>query len=147
MIVILLILSVSCKNRPTESKDNFDWMLGSWIRTNEQENRLTFENWEKHSDSEYTGFGFTLENNDTIWQENIKLIKKDGEWSFDVTGQGESNSTNFKLIRIEEQCFVCENQLNEFPKIIEYSKNGDLLKATISGNNMKVDFDFEEYRP
>ena len=144
IIVFLIILTVSCKNNSIESKQNFDWILGSWIRTNEKENRLTFENWEKQNELEYIGFSFTLQNNDTVWEENVKLVKKDVNWSFNVTGKGESKPTKFKIIKIEKQKFVCENQQNDFPKTIEYSKKGDFLYATISGNDMKVIFDFEK---
>jgi len=46
------------------------------------------------------------------------------------------------LTKIENSKFVRENLENEFPKKIEYSKNGDKLNAKISGDDMEVSFDF-----
>jgi hypothetical protein len=66
---IILIASVftMCKNKQNENKEastynseNFDWLLGKWQRTNEKQGKTTFENWEKISDSEYSGIGFTI---------------------------------------------------------------------------------------
>ena len=121
---------------------NFDWLLGNWIRTNEKENKKTFERWEKKSDAEYIGLAYTMQNKDTIWREDVKLLNSNKEWSFNVTGKGEKASTNFKLIEIDKGKFTCENQANEFPKIIMYTILGNTLHAKISGGDMEILFDF-----
>ena len=148
IIVSLFVFSVSCNNKSdsgqAETEQNFDWLSGKWIRTNDQEDRLTFENWEKKSTTEYIGFSYTIQNNDTVWQENVKLLKTDANWSFEVTGKGETQPTKFRLTTIEEGKFTCENQANEFPKKIEYLKKEDKLQAKISGNDMEIIFDFEK---
>ena len=83
-IVLLLLIATlsfsSCSekaNQETEArleekvKENFDWLLGSWKRNNEEEGKETFEIWEKRNSSEYSGIGFTMQNNDTLKQEKI----------------------------------------------------------------------------
>ena len=148
IIVSLVFLLTSCNNKSDSNRQeplqNFDWLTGNWIRTNNQENKTTYENWEKKSSTEYSGFSYTMQNSDTVWQENVKLIKTNGNWSFEVTGKGETEPTKFKLITIEKEKFVCQNKANEFPKIIEYSKMEDKLQAKISGDAMEILFDFEK---
>ena len=59
----------------TQPTENFDWLLGNWKRTNEEKGKETFENWKKTNDNEYKGIGFTLQNSDTLSQEQMKLIQ------------------------------------------------------------------------
>lgn len=136
--------SITATKERFQTTNSFDWLLGKWQRSNEQKGRETFEYWEKKNNSEYSGFGFTLQKKDTIWKENIRLIKSGEGWNFEVTGEGETNPTRFKLTSIEKEEFSCENKENEFPKNIIYSKNGDTLVAIISGGNMEIPFEFEK---
>lgn len=146
IIVVLILFSISCKisRNENESEQELDWIIGNWVRTNEQENRSTFENWEKKNNSEYIGFSYTMESNDTIWQEKVTLQKNDGNWSFDVRGKGDVKPTKFKSTFIGKEEIVFTNPSNEFPKKIEYSKKGDKLYAKISGDDMEAFFDFEK---
>jgi len=144
ILIFQIILTASCNDNSSEREQNFDWLIGNWVRTNNEEEKTTFENWEKQSDSAYIGFSYTMQQNDTVWQENIALIKEEAHWSFNVTGEGEAEPTKFKVVKIGEENFICENQANEFPKKIEYSIKGDFLHAVISGNDMEVLFDFEK---
>ena len=154
LIVTILFGIYSCNHQlETKVEDNskvelknidFDWLLGKWTRVNDQENKKTFENWEKISNLEYIGFSYTMENNDTVWQERVKLIKTINNWSFNVTEKGEIEPTKFALSEIKEKKFICENQLNEFPKKIEYELIGNILHAKISGNDIEVLFDFKK---
>lgn len=144
---LILILIISCKKGDTEITDdsspNFDWLVGTWIRTNEKEGKETFETWAKE-DSQYNGFSFTLLNKDTIWQERIILMEADGRWQYAVTGKRDLKPTVFKLTEIEKEAFICVNEANEFPKKIQYAKNGDQIKALISGGGMEIPFEFEK---
>lgn len=122
---------------------NFDWLLGNWERTNEKEGRATYENWVKMSSNVYDGTGFTLQQSDTVWSENIQLIKIKGGWSFNVVGRGDSIPTQFKLIYISDGSFTCENKQNEFPKKIIYTLEGNEIKAVISSGDMEIPCDFK----
>ncbi|MGB5699609.1 DUF6265 family protein [Muriicola sp.] len=144
LLLLPLLFTISCGNNPSESKDGFDWILGNWIRTNETEGAETYENWKKDSSTEYIGFSYTMQHKDTVWQENIRLFKTAETWSFEVTGKGEKEPTKFLLTEIENSNFVCENSTNEFPKKIEYSRNGAQLLAKISGDEMEISFDYKK---
>ena len=84
-------------NEISKSTENFDWLLGNWKRNNEKENRETFEIWKKKNNSEYYGIGFTLQNNDTIKQEKIKLTKLNNNWILEVKVPEETESITFNL--------------------------------------------------
>jgi len=146
-----VLLFFSCSEVPVKNKTKdvpaikegqFDWLLGSWERTNEKKDRRTYEYWNKKSNIEYIGLGFTLQNQDTIWREKMRLIKSNEHWNFEVKIEDDTLSTNFKLTDIEDDNFTCKNAVNEFPKKIHYFKAGDKVKAIISGGDMSIPFEF-----
>ena len=127
-----------------DSKQDFNWLIGNWKRTNDQEGLLTFEYWTKTSDTEYIGRGFTLQDHDTVFMEHLSLYRLSGEWIFQVTGVNEQ-PTLFPLEYQSEQSFRCGNPDNEFPKHIEYYLEDNLLHAKISGGGNDILFTFEEF--
>ena len=121
---------------------NFDWLLGTWKRTNEAEGRQTYEHWKKVNDTELKGRGYTLVAADTVWQESIGLIKSNDIWNFEVSQQDSNTPTIFKVTKIEMTSFTCENPDNEFPKKIRYTKVERGLNAVISGDGKVILFQF-----
>ncbi len=149
---MILLVFAFCSCIPKAEKNdqlndqNFDYLIGSWIRTNEKPDRNTFENWKKLGPTEYQGIGFTIKDKDTIWQEDVILSKTNTDWNFSVNQKGEASQTVFKLSKISKDGFTCENQENDFPKIICYKIDGELLKAEIEGGDMKIPFEFEKLK-
>lgn len=148
LALLILFCLIAC-NFKQESKivnehSTFDWLLGNWIRTNEKEDRKTYESWIKINQQEYAGISFTIKNTDTIWQEKVAFTKNNGIWNYTVTPKGEINKTVFKVSHYDSISFICENEENEFPKIIKYFKDGNKIKATIEGGEMKIPFEFEK---
>jgi hypothetical protein len=125
---------------------DFDWLIGNWIRTNDKEDQLTYEYWTKRSKVEYMGWGYTLQQADTIFKEHLRLIKIDNLWNFEVSGVNES-PTNFQLTDISENSFLCENKNNDFPKQIEYAGDEDILLAKISDSTTVISFSFQKILP
>ena len=151
--IVILFLSSCTSNNSEESKtqnneiskstESFDWLLGNWKRNNEKENRETFEIWKKKNNSEYYGIGFTLQNNDTIKQEKIKLTKLNNNWILEVKVPEETEFITFNLTSIGNKEFICENKEIDFPKKIKYWKNGAKINALVSGDEMEIPFEFE----
>jgi hypothetical protein len=133
--------STSIKNSTAE---NFDDLVGKWIRTNNQPGQITYENWEKINSEKYLGFSYRMENLDTLWQEKVLLHKERGSWYFDVWGKGETTPTRFPLKEIKPNYFLAENPENEFPKTISYEFNKEEIKAQISDGEMTIDFNFRK---
>lgn len=137
--ICIFIIFFSC----TKEEENFDWILGNWERINDSEENKTYEYWTKNSNTEYIGFGCTLKNKDTVFKENIRLIKMKEQWVFKVIGVNET-PTLFKFISNTTNSFTCENLQNEFPKRIRYSCDGESLKAIISDDNNEISFLFKK---
>ncbi len=157
LILLIGVLIISCnqskkENQRTDVKsttliekpENFDWLVGKWKRLNEEEGKETFENWKKVKKTEYSGIGFTMQNGDTIKQEKIRLIKSDGKWNLTVKLSEESESITFNGVSHNANEFTCENNENDFPNTIKYWKNENKINATISGDEMKILFEFEK---
>ena len=121
---------------------DFSYLIGKWNRTNEAAGKETFEQWEKISDREYEGLGYTLAAGDTVWKENIQLIRETDHWDYEVQGQGDSIATPFKVTKASANGFECYNPVNEFPKTIQYTRAGDSLYAKISDGDTQIDFIF-----
>ena len=131
------------ENETSALSENFDWLIGNWKRNNEKEDKATFEIWKKKSNSEYWGLGFTMQNNDTIKQESIKLIELNGKWNLEVKVPEENESIIFKMTDFNTTEFTCENKVLDFPNKIKYWKNGNKLNALVSGDEMEIQFEFE----
>ncbi len=145
--LIISIFIQSCQSsRITTNDSHFNFLLGEWIRTNEKDDRQTFELWKKENDSTYLGCGFTLKNNDTIWQEHTILTKENNIWYFKVKmSKNDQKTTDFKMISFTKDCFTLQKLENNFPKIIKYWKNGNQLNAEIyNDESNKVKFIFEK---
>lgn len=123
-----------------QKKESFSWLEGDWQRIDEQEHRETFESW-KLKDGIYTGFGLTISQGDTIFSEVMTLQEIDGSWALKVSGVNEA-PTVFVFTDQSATSFTCENQENEFPKVIKYFSAGDTLMAEISNEEMSLDFAF-----
>lgn len=151
VVGFICLLTISCNNTsnkiiiPTESS-NFDWLLGKWSRLNETPGKQTYENWEKTSATEYTGFGFTLQNQDTLSLEKIILKEKDGKWWMSVRMSNEKESTIFRIAEMSKERFVCINDSIEFPNRIVYWREQGLLKAEVSNDSTKIEFEFKEIK-
>jgi len=137
--ICLFIILFSC----TKEETKLDWITGSWERTNNSKGTKTYESWTKKSKEEYIGFGCTLKGNDTVFKENIRLIKLNNIWNLEVVGVNEA-PTLFKFISNTTNSFTCENKQNEFPKKISYSLDGEHLKAIISDDANEIPFLFKQ---
>ena len=157
LLVLAGILIISCNqskkenqkantksNTSSEITENFDWLLGKWKRLNEEEGKETLENWEKISNTEYAGIGFTMQNGDTLNQENMRLVQTDGKWDLIVNVPEELESVSFMGTEHNKSEFICENHEIEFPNKIKYWINGERLNATVSNSEMEIPFEFEK---
>lgn len=137
------IIIISCNQKKKESQvENFDWLVGSWKRTNEDKGKTTFEDWEKISETEYVGKGITFENEDTLQSEEMRLAKINDNWQLFVKTPEESQPTIFKMTEYTNDAFTCNNDTIDFPQKIHYWLDKDQLKAKISNKEMEIVFEF-----
>jgi hypothetical protein len=152
-VIFMTIFISSCsQNDNANSQDikvfqpseNFDWLLGSWIRTNEQADRKMFEIWEKKSNTEYFGIGFTMQNGDTVKQEAMKLTQENSTWNLLVKVPDETEWISFNVTKFGKEFFTCENKELDFPQMIKYWKNKDKINALVAGREISISFEFEK---
>jgi hypothetical protein len=156
LIMMMAILLISCgkSNNQVATEEpiaaaevaavNFDWVVGNWVRLNDEEGKETFENWAKMSDTEYVGIGFALQNGDTVSQEAMVITQTNGAWELGVSTPDEPEAVVFTNIQLLENEFVFENNEIDFPNKIRYWKEGDKMNATIANAEMEITFEFEK---
>ena len=130
----------------TEVHPDFDWLTGNWKRLNDEAGRQTFENWHKVNATTYSGISYTMFKGDTISQEQMSLIESDGKWSLLVKTPDEREPVTFEMTEHSKKRFVCKNDLIDFPKRIEYSMEGEKLKAKVSGEKTEIPFEFKKIK-
>lgn len=132
------------KTEPAPVKEFYDFLVGDWVRINNRADQITYESWSRVNTRELKGFGWTMENADTVFQETMLLREMGGDWYFVVTGENEED-TPFLITEKTMDSFTCKNELNEFPKKIVYSYNDSLLSAVISADSTAVLFHFKPF--
>lgn len=137
----LFITSCQKKTSPQLPKGDFDYLIGDWERTNEQEGKETFEHWSHDTENLYTGIGYTLQNKDTIWKEHMQLVQKDTTWILEIYNDKEP-MIPFTVTRKGSNTFMAYNPTNEFPKHIFYTYFDNTLTAMISSDDRNIPFIF-----
>ncbi|MDX8553161.1 hypothetical protein MK851_05910 [Tenacibaculum sp. 1B UA] len=117
------------------------WLFGKWERVHNEAHKRTYEFWE----NDFSGIGFSLQKNDTVFKETLHIITKNDSLFLQVTGVNE-NPTLFAFTQQTDTSFTAENKLNEFPKTIQYWKENNLLKAKVSNDEFSIDFVFEKMK-
>jgi hypothetical protein len=145
--MLLVFAMCNSKQKPESNAtpiatENFDWLLGNWQRTNDEEDKRTYENWTKINADHYSGLGFTMQATDTISQEQMDIVKQDGQWALNVKLPSIPQPILFNFTNFDKTSFTCTNEENDFPKKIKYWINGKDLKAVISGDSLEIVFDF-----
>lgn len=153
LLIATIFIIVSCNSATNEKKsnskktvENFDWLLGKWERLHEEKGKKTFENWKKTSQNEYLGIGFTMQGSDTIKQEKIRIGKQNGKWVLIVKVPEETESITFLVTELKSDEFTCTNDSLYFPKQIKYWKNAEKINALVSGDSLKIDFEFKRLK-
>lgn len=73
----------------------------------------------------------------------MKIIETNGKWNFLVKTPKEEEFISFKIPTIEDDKFECKNDTLDFPKLIKYWKNGDQIRALVSGDSLQLSFEFK----
>ena len=118
------------------------WMEGEWIRDNDQEGSVTYENWKLQDIHTMRGHGFTLEGQDTTFNENMILRKHGTHYRLSVATSGNKDTVHFKVNMYHETGFVASNPEHDFPQHIKYVNKGDKMKALVYSDAHRIDFMF-----
>ena len=138
--VITFLALASCGN----SQSDFDWLVGSWERTNGKPGTQTFESWEKIDAYTYEGISVVLRNNDTIYKEKATILKEQDTYYYIAEPQQNAEPTKFKITVFNNFSFKSENPEHDFPKEINYTRKGNTIIASILGNGKQIDYNFKK---
>ena len=155
VIILLVLLAVSCKQvqsegpaaasergAPAAEIGRFHWLVGSWVRTNEKQGQSTYEIWNEAPGSTYQGLGFTLREEDTIWQERMTLKETSGIWTLNIWSPDQNEPVVFTLTDLSDSTFTSENPDHDFPKKILYRRHEKGISASVSNEEMEIAFVF-----
>ena len=148
-LVCMLFATVIAHSQssPQTIADDFkklEWLNGTWIRSNTKPGRTAHESWQKISTTEWRGIGVNMRGTDTAFLEKLKIIIKEENIYYVADIAENKEPVYFKLTAITDNSFVCENLQHDFPKTIAYQKDGNKIKATISGDGKSIDYFFEK---
>lgn len=148
LVCILFALGLAhSQSSPGNIKDDFkklDWLEGRWTRSGMKPGRMAQESWQKMSPTEWRGLGVNMKGTDTAFVEKLKIVLKDEDIYYVADIAENKEPVYFKLTAITNTGFVCENPQHDFPKKIAYQKDGNRIKATISGDGKSIDYLFEK---
>jgi hypothetical protein len=148
LLSILFAIEIAhCQSSSQKVKDDFkklDWLEGTWTRLDVKPGRTAHENWQKISPVEWKGSGLVMKGTDTAFVEKLKLVIKDDNIYYVADLAENKEPVYFKLTAITDNSFVCENPQHDFPKMIAYQKDGNKIKATISGDGKSFNYLFEK---
>lgn len=138
-----LFLLIACQKKTSSElpKGDFDYLIGNWERTNEQEGKKTYEAWQRPDTYVYKGTGYTLQEKDTIWKEQMQLIKRDTTWVLEIQSAQEP-MVSFTILTKTASTFLAHNPTHDFPTHIQYRYFDDTITAIVSSEEMEIPFIF-----
>ena len=139
LLCALLLTEVSL----AQSTSDFEWLAGTWERQNTKPGTTAVELWENGAGG-MIGQGITMKGADTVFVENLKILKKGNNLFYVADVPHNPAPTFFKIISFKKHQFTCENPTHDFPKRIDYTFKGDFLTVMISGDGKAVPFIFKK---
>lgn len=143
-LILLMMTCVSAQSDKTKSDfSSLSWLEGKWMNSSvKKPGRTSFETWKKTSEFELVGKGVTLQGEDTVFIEKLKIIIEGNEIHYVADVPENSHPVHFVFTKIGPNLFICENPQHDFPKKISYQLEGYTLKAQTSGDGKIQEFVF-----
>lgn len=145
---LALAVVVSCSHR-----NELPLQLYKGLWKMETDEGAIFEEWEKDSDSLYTGMSYVVKDGDTILLETLSLKYADGKLCYApvLQNQNEGQEILFPLKEYveAEKKFVFENITHDFPQRIIYRFDGDKnltarIEGEVDGKMESSDFNYKK---
>jgi len=140
LIILTLVLLASCGT----AKSDFDWLIGSWERTNGKPGTQTIESWKKIDSKTYKAISVVLKDKDTVYKEHCTIKKEGNDYYYIAEVPQNPNLTRFKIVEFTNESFKAVNPKHDFPKEITYKITGNKIIASISGGDKQIDYNFEK---
>ena len=108
---------------------------GTWEM--KRDNGVLLEVWKRINATELQSHSFRIHGGDTSSLETVRLIRKEDGIFYIPTVEGQNNNqpVNFKLISKDDNRFVFENKMHDFPNRIIYTfVSADSIVARVEGD-------------
>lgn len=142
LLIVLTLTIQSCYSQASSDLNNLSWLEGKWERTNTKPGKKGFEVWKQVSSTQWTGKGVNMTGADTTFIEKLQLVLRDGIPYYVADVPENKAEVLFRFTEFTANSFVCENPQHDFPKKIAYYRDGDKLKAVISGDGRSIEYLF-----
>jgi hypothetical protein len=104
-----------------------DWMLGCWT----SESGASREVWVRHSDQQLIGFAVAVKNGEIAFHEVLSIDVNDEGIHYNAHPQGQ-DATTFTASGAAGTEISFENPRHDYPQKVQYKREGNWLRATIS---------------
>jgi hypothetical protein len=102
------------------------------------------ENWDIISDSVFYGFGFSLNDADTLFKQDMRIFRDTNRIYYSIDHKKDSNNIKFELMEATKNSWLFKNLKNSYPNIVLYNLSNDTtLNIEISdmdGNKKQLFF-------
>lgn len=113
-----------------------DDLLGEWLDVQDSGRTHVHERWQRTADGTLTGLGCVLSGNDTVFIENLALLRLNDTLHYAVSiGKGGGEAVLFKLVH-DRDSLVFVNPEHDMPQRIVYTPEGsNAWHAKVSGTH------------
>lgn len=147
LILALFITSCNKQNLPIEKAS---WLIGTWESKSPE--GVFIEQWEKKSNSLFTGKGNMIVGQDTVFSELLAIQQRGNDVYYIATipGENDGKPTDFKLTS-SDNALVFENPGHDYPQKIIYTQKDDSsilveVSGNINGKPQKESFPFKKVK-
>lgn len=141
LIAGMFIIMLSSCYRPTarETMQDLQQLNGKWSSS---ESILFNEYWLIKSDTMLMGMGYSLQERDTVFKEELKIFYDEGSVFYGAKVGENDQFIVFKMTNAGKNNWIFENHEHDYPNIIRYEIDDDQLVAstTNSNGNKKIEF-------
>lgn len=136
--LVFISVSVFSQGKKDFNFKNLLALEGTWSMPSG--NGVIIEDWVRQSKNELKGSSYKIENGDTTFMENLRLVRSKNliQYIPTVFNQNEGQPVIFTLVAVDDGQYVFENTEHDFPqRIIYHLKEKNSLVARINGKTSK----------
>lgn len=143
MQVVAILLTLFLKISQSDLSP-INWLPGRWVSEASASGAQSYEIWQKISDQQFTGVGYTVNGADTSFSETLQITRQGDDFFYMADVPHNPAPVAFKIIEMSEDALVCENLAHDFPQRIEYKRSGPSLEVIISAGEKARTFHFKK---
>lgn len=143
-LLVLFAAGIAHAGGPAIELERMGWITGTWQRIDLPSGDVGYEHWQATEPSGYAGIGVHERADGRRFEEKLSLVVRDGAVHYVADTPQNPQPVAFRLTGISDTSIAFENPEHDFPKKIEYRRDGErALTVRISAGDKSADFRFE----